>query len=345
MAADEVKQWYVLSAKTGIKALEQQFDAVSALRQRRGDSPVEYFMPTCVEQSSTFGKPSMRRRKLMGSYVFVHDTYSGIIEIKAIVDSLWLLPHPDHNQSERRYMTLSDSEMAAFKAIARAYANELPCYRIDSVELDEGDLVEIIGGEFDGMRGMLQCSQGRNGGKVLMAVGNLFLVATPNISPQYIRILQFGKGNRHPYRKFEAHLSRALLALAHAKDAGKTADADNGLTDADIAAMTVFTGRFEALQPATVNIASQHATLMLMSYAALGDREKARHWLTRCQEILARVKSDIQRAWQLTFMYAATGDVALRNEALAITTPWTPAASDRKRTLIMSTLQSQQVGQ
>ena len=341
MTEEEGKLWYILSAKDGIKSLEQQFSAISALRQRRGDNEVEYFMPTCVEQSSVFGKPAMRRRKLMGNYVFVHDTYPNIIEIKAIINSLWLLPHPDNSrQGERRYMTISDSEMATFKAIARAYANELPCYPIDSVDLDEGDQVEIIGGEFDGMRGTLQCSQGRNGGKVLMAVGNLFLVSTPAIGPQYIRILQLDKGNRHPYRKFEAHLPRALQALAHAKSAGRTADANNGLTNEDIAAMAVFTGRFEALQPATVNIASQHATLMLMSYAALGDKEKTRQWFARCQEILSRVKSDTQRAWQLTFMYVAIGDENLRSQALALTESWAPVAADRKRTLILSHLEA-----
>lgn len=338
MDEDETKRWYILSAKDGIKSIERQFGAISALRQQQGKEPVEYFMPTCVEQSSLFGKPAIRRKKLMGNYVFVHDTYSNVIEIKAIVESLRLLPHPDHSRGERRFMTLDDDQMAAFKAIAGAYANELPCYPVGSVELDEGDRVEIVGGEFDGMKGVLQCSQGRNGGRVLMNVGNLFLVATPSIGPQYIRILEFGKGNRHPYRKFEAHLPRAIQALAHRKQAGNKDLATDGLTTEDMAAMSVFTGRFEALKPATVNIASQHATLMLMSYAALGDREKVGQWLSRCREILARVKSDTQRAWQLTFMYAATGGDDLYRQALALTDSWAPALTDRKRTLILDNL-------
>lgn len=338
MAEDETKRWYILSAKDGIKGLERQFDAISALRRRQGKSPVEYFMPTCVEHSSLSGKPAIRRKKLMGNYVFVHDTYSHVVEIKAIVESLSLLPQPGHSQGERRYMTLDDDQMAVFKAIAGAYANELPCYPIGSVELDEGDQVEIIGGEFDGMKGVLQCSQGRNGGRVLMSVGDLFLVATPSIGPQYIRILEFGKGNRHPYRKFEAHLPRAIQALTHQKQAGHEDLETNGLTTEDIAAMSVFTGRFEALKPATVNIASQHATLMLMSYAALGDSEKASQWHSRCLEILSRVKSDTQRAWQLTFMYAATGGDDLYRQALALTDSWAPAQTDRKRTLILDNL-------
>ncbi len=329
------RQWYVLCAKGSIRRIEKQFNAISALRQRRGDPSVEYFMPTCIERSSLFGTPTIRRKKLMGNYIFVKDTYPNILEMKKMVDSFWLLTHPDHSLSEPRYMTIGDAEMVVFMAIARAYANELPCYPIDLVNQEEGDKVQVVGGEFDGMCGTLQCSQGRNGGKVLMAIGDIFVVVSPEISPQYIRILQFGKGNRHPYHKFEAHLTRALLALRHLRGIGIR---QCGLTTEDIAAMTVFTNRFRALIPSTVNIASQHAALMLMSYVVLGEREEINSWYEQCKRILPKVKSDTQRAWQLTFMYAATGNESLRTQAQLIVDNWTIAPNDRKRLLISSTL-------
>ncbi|MBQ9576254.1 MAG: hypothetical protein IJV11_05180 [Muribaculaceae bacterium] len=330
----ETQQWYVLSAKDSIESLERQFDALSASRQRQSMAPVKYFLPYCVKRTTLFGAPAMRRKKLMGNYIFVRDSFAGLMEIKSAMESLWLLPHPDNTPGQHRYMTISDDEMASFMAIARAYANELPCYPIDMVDLEEGDKVQIVGGDFDGMCGTLQCSQGRSGGKVLMAVGNLFLVATPDIGPQYIRILQFGKGNRHPYRKFESHLPRAIQALRHSRGAVD----GYGLTTDDIAAMTVFTGRFEALQPATVNIASQHATLMLMSYASLNDTTHAAQWRVRCVNLLPRIKSDTQRAWQLAFMFAATGDDDLRRQAQAIVDTWALTPHDRKRSLIVTTL-------
>ena len=334
MESTNAKQWYILSARDGIKSLEAQFDALSAMRERRGAPPIEYFLPTCIEQTSVFGVPAMRRRKLVGDYVFVHDTYGQVLEIKSLMPSLWLLPHPDRGQDDRRFMTVGDHDMDIFKAIARAYSNELPCYPIDAVDLEEGDKVEIVGGDFDGMCGTLQCSQGRNGGKVLMAIGNLFLIATPEISPQYIRILQFGKGNRHPYRKFEAHLPRALQAVSHLRGDSTAA----GLTTEDVAAMSVFVGRFGELQPATVNIASQHATLMLMSYAALQDQVQTQRWLLRCRALLNSIKSETQRAWQLTFMYISTGEEDLSRRARAIIDTWTIAPNDRKRALIVSSL-------
>ncbi|MBO4803322.1 MAG: hypothetical protein J5503_02130 [Muribaculaceae bacterium] len=333
MKAENLKQWYVLSARDGINDLEEQFERLSRARIRRGNTPVEYFMPTCVEMSTLFGTARMRRRKLLGNYIFVRDTYKNILEAKQVVESMWLLPHPDRKDGEHEFMTISDHEMDLFKAVARAYANELPCYPIGMVDLEEGDKVEIIGGDFDGMRGTLQCSQGRNGGKVLMAIGNLFVIATPDIKPQYIRILEFGKGNRHPYRQFEAHLPRAIQALRH-----KYLNNTGGLTTEDLAAMSVFKGRYEALRPATINLASQHATLMLMSCAALEDHENTRQWLNYCRELLLKVKSETQRAWQLAFMFAATGEARLRQDALSIVSTWDIAPNDHKRAMVATAL-------
>lgn len=306
------------------------FSALSASRLEQGGEPIEYFLPTCIVQSNYYGKPVMRRRKLMSNYVFVRDSLKNILEMNQAIDSLWMLPHPDKTPAVKRYMTISDRDMEVFKSVAHVYANELPYYPIGTVDLEEGDRVEIVGGDFDGMEGTLQCRQGRNGGKVFISIGDLFLISTPDIRPQNIRILQFGKGNRHPYRQFEAHLPRAIQALRHSREAGLTAD--------DIAAMTVFTGRFEALQTTTVNIASQHATLMLMSYAALQDQQKATLWRDRCNQLLLTIKSDIQRAWQLAFMALATNDNELHSRAQSLTATWTLTPRDRKRALIISTL-------
>ena len=337
MSESSERQWYVLSAKDGIGDIERQFECLSASRARRGEEPLEYFIPICVRVSTLFGQTRMNRRKLIGNYIFVRGTYADILEAKQAMESLWLLPHPDRDEGQRTFMTITDHDMALFKAIARAYSNELPCLPIGAIDLDEGDKVEIVGGEFDGMCGTLKCSQGRTGGKVLVEVGNLFIVITPDLDPQYIRILQFGKGNRHPYRMFEAHVPRALQALKHLQG-GRDAGHAQGLTTNDVAAMTVFTGRFELLQPATVNIASQHATLMLMSYTALRDEEKVKCWRQRCLDLIPRIKSETQRAWQFAFMFACTGDESLSRRARAIVDTWVIAPNDRKRTLITNTL-------
>lgn len=328
------RQWYVLNAVGSLKQLELSLEALAAMRAHRGDEPLETFLPTCVEQTTMFGKPRMRRRKLLGNYLFVRGNYTDLLDLTRTIPAMRLLPHPDNSdEQERRWMTISDRDMAVFKVIAAAHANKLPCYPMEAVDVDDGDKVEIVGGEFDGVTGTLQCRQGHNGGMVLIAVGNQFLVPTLEIQPQYIRILQFGKGNRHPYRIFEAHLTRAIQALKHLLAAPGA-----GLTTEDVAAMSVFTGRFEALVPATVNIASQHAALMLMSYSALQDEAMAHQWLQRCQELLPSIKSDTQRAWQLAFTYASTGDDEVCRQARSIIDGWTVAANDRKRAIVLTSL-------
>jgi hypothetical protein len=79
---------------------------------------------------------------------------------------------------------------------------------------------------------------------------------------------------------------------------------------------------------------------MLMSYAALGDKAHVAKWQARCMDLLPRVKSDTQRAWQLTFMFAALGDEALRRQAHCIVDTWTITPRDRKRSLIVKILSS-----
>ncbi len=328
------KQWYILKFSGSIKRLKQELESLSSLRMNCGKEPLEYFFPICVNMAQLFGKSS-KHKYLLGNFMFTYGSYIDILEATQIVGCIHLLPHPVSIEGEGRWITISDSDMTVLKAIASVYANKLPCIPMNMVALEDGDKVEIAGGHFNGAKGTLQCHQGRNGGNVLIAIGDLFIVSTPTIQPQYIRILQFGRGNRHPYRQFEAHLTRAIHALEHL-----FAPSALGLTIEDVNLMSVFTDRYAALRPATVNTASQHATLMLMSYTALQDKVSVNRWLERCRMLLPQVKSLTQRAWQLTFMFASTGDATLYHEVQSIISSWVVTPNNRKRSLIVSTISS-----
>lgn len=277
-----------------------------------------------------FGKEVMATRKMLYTYIFVRDTEAGVRELKHFIPQLHMLSHPGGDlQGRRRYMTVSDREMDMFRIIADAFSGQLPCYRFDEVDLEEGDLVQVVGGVFDGVEGRLRCTRGREGGQVLLALGNLLLVSTGDIAPQFIRILEFGKGNRHPYRQFETHLPRAVAALAKRLT-------DGTLPVEDLPQQLVFTGRFALLKPRTLIVESSHAGLMLMSYTALNDRDEARRWLDTCRDILPRLTAPLQIGLHLAMMYAATGDRQLAARLAALTAAWLPVGSGelKKRTVI-----------
>ena len=299
---------------------------MSIRRAYDGKGPIEYFLPTCFMRVNQFGTMKTVTRKMLFSYIFIKDTEPGIRDIKRSIPQLRLLTMPGSKRGDTRYMIISDRDMDMFRKIADAYSGQLPCYRVGDIQLEEGDYVRVVGGMFDGIEGRMISSPGRNSGQVILPVSNLFLVSTGDIAQQYIQILEFGKGNRHPYNMFEAHLPRAVDALANKLTKGE-------LTEKELASMLVFTGRLEQLQPATLIIESFHSGLMLMSYTAMGrgHEEAAAQWLNRCHELLPKLTAEIQLSLQLSMMYAATGDSELHKRLQIIVDEWQPIKANQKK--------------
>ncbi len=321
---DKIK-WYVLTTSDRVDVIRDAFARISATRVREGKPPVEYFLPTIIVYRETSRGQAVKNKKLLERYVFVHAGISDIFEMKRQYPSMLLLPRKDRLDSgERKYLSVPDGEMEMFRRIAHCYSNEVPCYRPGDIDLEAGDLVRVIGGQWDGIEGTLVTQRGRDGGKVVLQLNGLFLVPTMEIEPRFIQIISFGKGNRHPYRKFEAHLPRAVKALTNLFDQGT-------LSPDDIAAMTTFTARFEALEPATLNVASSHAALMLMSYRALGDQQSCERYHAQCQRMADRITSSTQLGLHLAMMYAATGRQDLGQRLHLIVDEWQPIQPSQQK--------------
>lgn len=332
---DDSKAWYVLTLAESLQAVRRVFRSVNDIRTQRGEPLVEYFLPVCQMKTVRSGRQIVVEQKMLFTYLFVRDTLAGIRQLREHIPGLRLLRHPDDRSGDNwRYMTVTNREMAMFRTIADAFAGNLPCYRIDDVNLEDGDRVQVVGGQFDGVEGILRCAPGRAGGQVLLIVGNLLIVSTGNIAPQYIRILEFGSGNRHPYRQFEAHLPRTVRALCR-RLAGEAPD------EADLAAMQVFTARFALLRPATVNLASSHAGLMLMSYAALDNRPRRDRWLAECEALLPQVTADQQRGLHLAMMHAATRRHDLATQLHRLIDAWQPIAPNQQKKLTIARMLTQ----
>ena len=326
------KSWYVLLLSQGIAKIRKEFSALSVQRACNGEAAIEYFLPTCFMRVNQFGTMKTVTRKMLFSYIFIRDTEAGIRAITRVIPQMRVLKKPGAQPGDSSLMTITDRDMAMFRKIADAYSGQLPCYRIGDVQLDEGDLVRVVGGMFDGVEGRLVSAKSRNGGQVMLPVSNLFLISTGDIASQYIQILEFGKGNRHPYKLFDAHLPRAVEALTSLLVSG-------ALSEKERAAMLAFTRRMEHLQPATPILESSHAGLMLMSHTALGNDAEAARWLARCNDVLPTLTAELQTAMHLAMMYAATGTPDHASRLRAIIASWDPITpSDRKKQTIATLL-------
>lgn len=320
--------WHVLTLAQSIAAIRQQFQALTSSRAQQGLPPVDYFLPTCYMRVNRFGRQVLAQRKMLFTYLFVRDTAAGLRDIRTRIPGLRMLTVHDSHTGQRRYMTITDRDMESFRTIANAHSGELPCYRVGDIDLQAGDRVQVIGGPFSGVEGTLRTAPGRDGGQVVLAIGDLFIVSTGDIQSQYIRILQFGHGNRHPYKQFEAHQPRALAALAaHLRHQPLAVD--------DLTAMQVFVQRYQLLQPDTPNLAATHAALMLITTTALQLAPQREHWLAQCRSLLPGITAPQQRAMLQAMLYAATGDPQLAQTLQATIASWQPIkpAEAKKRTI------------
>ena len=315
--------WFALTTPMRLDEME----AVFARTAEEVGFPIRYFMPTMTIHARVGRRVVQRRQRLLGRYVFLNHDRADVDRLVAVVSRL----HWISGEAEYLRQPIPERQMDNFIALARALKNNVDCMLLTDDALEPGDTVQIIGGDFDGISGTLQTTRGRDGGRVMLQVGNILMAVTPHIEPQYIRILEFAGGNRHPYRKFDAHLTRALEAVSTRRSGGE-------LTSEQRGAMSTFARRFSELRPATVNLAATHAALMALTYVALGQGEDAECWLSCCRDLLPKVNAPMQRAQLLALMYTATADTRLRDQARTITDTWNATAGDSKRALIANLL-------
>ena len=261
------------------------------------------FVPACFMRVNRGAKEAVRKLPL--TYVFVCTTERGVAEIKKALPTLKLNAPISVATGQRKHVTLHDGEMRMFRKIAEVFGGQLPCYPAGAFDVESCDRVRIVAGPFAGVEGAMVPSQGKDGGLVVLPMRDLFCVSVGEQSPHNYKVLEFGKGSRHPYHEFDNYLPRVTAALRQRITTGSV----DAAAYADVAK---FVHRYSELTARTLNIESLYCSLMLMSYAALG--EDCRTWLGECKRLLSRLTADLQRALHQAMMCAATGEATLARQ-------------------------------
>ena len=317
-------KWYVLIAYKQEENASKDLEKEIAYRKAGGLSEIRYFAPIYYALKGAEGKKQRVKKPLLPNYVFIRATLDEIFQFKK--EHAYLKFHkPRINGAASEYVVVPDAEMESFIRVAHAYGQDVVYYRPDEVDLEKGDRVRIIGGAFDGVEGILQCQQGKSGGQVVVEIPHVASVCTWTIEPQYIEILSFAPEARRLYNNLEAFFTKARGALLNFYSS-------DGVNDSDVAALGDFVRRLQHLKTDTKNAESKLLILLLMSHTVLRNEEERKTLLQRCHDFLPHIKSDMQRAFHLVYMYACTGDVELRETARAITDTWQDIRSgDKKR--------------
>ena len=281
--------------------VKRELDALSLRYAFEGKGAIEYFLPVCFMRLKRAGDGKITTRKMVFSYVFILSTEREIAAIKKALPQLRLNSPLSAKTGKRKNLSMRDYEMSMFRKIADAFAGQLPCYNSDMYDLSVCDRVRVINGPFTGIEGAMVTTKGKRNGQVLLPMCGLFHVSTGDLPTSSYVVLEFGEGNRHPYHAFENYLPHVTKAL-------EMRLSSNQLDEKSHAALLRFTVQYGKLQTKTLNIESTYSGLMLMSHAALGNEAETAKWLEHCNELLPKLKAELQLGMQLGMMYAATGD-------------------------------------
>ena len=196
-----IPSWYVLnyvagpSRKPAFREIEQ-FNSANS-------SSLELFAPTYVVREERQGEIRMRTVSLTFHYVFVRGT---LPEIKQLCISPNGFSFLIDRSSEERYAVIDDARMAGFMNIARAYRNCLPYFSLDDIDLEDGDVVEVIRGDFPGLVGTYIPRPRSNSGDIALHVYNNVGTMAFNVKASDVRVLEFARNSTRANDQMDAFM-------------------------------------------------------------------------------------------------------------------------------------------
>lgn len=227
------------------------------------DAPLEVFAPTYIEMvRRDDGSWARTERPLLYHYVFVKGCESDVKSLCAGANGFSLIMN---RAGDERYLTASESSVSAFRRLAAIYRSSIPCYLSTEIDLESGDLVEIVSGEFAGIRGRYVPKAGGRSGYVTLSVTEGLHALILGVRSDYVRILEFARDSRRIYDQLDAYqprLYRALRACDH-------------LTARELSAVQIFTRRLGLTAVSDCHLKSRLSLLLWASYRLLGDESSA----------------------------------------------------------------------
>ncbi len=286
MLDTDEKMWYVLHFihKSGKPSPQRHIDDFN-----REGHELELFAPIIRPAHVVNGKVKYFERLLTFYYVFVKGTFDEIKELCSRPDNdlSFLLDRGSTN----RYGIISDSDMENFKIIARAYANTIPFFNIEDIELNEGDFVEVVGGDYNGLKGTFIPKSRSNKGNLVIAVTTGMGAIVWNIDAKCVRILKFARDTRRQYDLVDSFIPKLLPIL-------RKFHAEERLTDKEKSQLNVFNQRMGMVSPANQKAEAKLLATLMCVQIILGDMEGFRE----TQKRFEKRKSALTNIWTLALV-------------------------------------------
>lgn len=203
--------------------------AIAAMGAKEG-AP-ELFAPrVCRLHGAESGRPRRVETPLLLNYAFLRASAAELRTLRAAcpeVNPVIDRASEASAEGRRRYVTLSDAAVEAFRRIAAAEADNLPVYAPGEIDLTTADTVRVVDGPFRGIVGRIVRQRGSSACRIALEIGNGYFASTIRIEPRYIALEAFAPRPRAIYDILDAYIERRLLPLLLAQtdaDASHTSD-------------------------------------------------------------------------------------------------------------------------
>lgn len=264
--------WYILRYKT----------LSASVKDGLLKNGVEVFLPYSRKK---YVDPKTKRvecidKPLIPSYVFVQTSFEKAKSLGnefglnlwkrrfKYADDLSIHDGDEDTSEQRLYHTVSDLQMTYFKRAVEIYKQDLVLSDMSEIDLQQNDQVEIISGEFKGVRGYLKTSQGKDGGIVVVPVS--FEKGKPKeglcysivASAHEIGIIAFADGKRHAsdcIRSAQQMVEKAMKQFVDGEE----------LSDEMRKQLLRYIARFKDTKFKTDKLKANHLMLMLQIYTLL----------------------------------------------------------------------------
>lgn len=277
----EEKHWYVLHyiRRGGSASPQKAIDDFNRAKRK-----IELFAPVVRPASVVDGQVVYKEQLLTYFYVFVNGTLDDVKELCAKPgSSLSMLLA---RGSEKRYATVSDADMQSFKIIARVYTNTIPFYNIEDIDLQEGDVVEVVGGQYAGLRGTFMPKPRSTKGNLVISATAALGAVVWDIDAKYVRILQFARDTRRQYDLLDAFIPKLYPIL-------RKFHAEESLNDRDKSLLAIFNSRMCAVAPDNQKVEAKLLATLMCVQTILGDTAAYNQTAKR----YAKLQSAVTNPW------------------------------------------------
>ena len=281
VATSSASSWYVLNYIGG-SSHETAQKAVDRFNTK-AQKDLEIFAPTYVIKDDSDGEIRFKTVRLTFHYVFVRGAFQDIKELCGQPNGFSFLLS---RGSAERYATVDDRAMANFQNIARAYKNCLPYLSLEDIDLEEGDLVEVVKGDFPGLVGTyIPTPRSKSGNIVLNIYNNVGTIAF-NVKASDIRILEFSRKSTRANDQLDAFLPHLLSALRYYYRG-------EPLPASLAAKLSVFVGRMGVAKLPSRKLDARLQMLLYASNQIIGNAAEANRAYTKYEQI----KDSITNVW------------------------------------------------